>query len=189
MLLLTQLVKQKAKWAAAEGDQNASITTQLVKQEAKRAAIEDGDHNASITTHIEKKKKKKKKKHQKNRKQWRNHKATESKNNTRTTALEQTGPRRYFYCCIFINCSVVFHLRMLSFNTYVSLRYIQWSLGNKVATFFGKGLPTPLAIFSFSCSSLIVFVCLSLWCCKLDLGLIVLVPGFIYLLYISFKHP
>ena len=37
--------------AAVEGDLNASVTTQLVKQKAKWAAIEDGDHNASITTH------------------------------------------------------------------------------------------------------------------------------------------
>ena len=62
----SQIVKQKAKWAAVEGT-TASITTQLVKQKAKRAAIEDGDHFASITTHIEKKKKKKKKTTTKNR--------------------------------------------------------------------------------------------------------------------------
>ena len=46
-------VKQKAKWTAVEGNQNASFTTQLVKQKGRWAAIEDGDHNASITTHIE----------------------------------------------------------------------------------------------------------------------------------------
>ena len=40
--------------AAVEGDQNASTTTQLVKEKAKWAAIEDGDHNARITRHIEK---------------------------------------------------------------------------------------------------------------------------------------
>ena len=50
---INKTVKQKAKMAAVEGDQNSSITTQLVKQKAKWAAIEDGDHNAS-TTHTEK---------------------------------------------------------------------------------------------------------------------------------------
>ena len=30
------------------------LALQLVKQKAKWAAIEDGDHNASITTHTEK---------------------------------------------------------------------------------------------------------------------------------------
>ena len=53
---------------------------QLVKQKAKWAAIEDGDHNASITTHIEKK----------IRKQCGNNKATKIKNNTRTIALERS---------------------------------------------------------------------------------------------------
>ena len=52
---MLQQVQQKAKWTAVEGDQNASVSTQLVKQKAKWAAIIDGDHNASITTHIEKK--------------------------------------------------------------------------------------------------------------------------------------
>ena len=75
----TQPVKQKANWAVVEGDQNASTKTQLVKQKAKWADIEDGDDNVFITTHIEK-----------NRKQCWNHKATKSKNNTRITALEQS---------------------------------------------------------------------------------------------------
>ena len=57
----SQQVKQKAKWAAVEGDQNASITKQLVKQKAKWAAVEDGDHNASITTHEKRKTKQNKK--------------------------------------------------------------------------------------------------------------------------------
>ena len=43
MPLLSTTSKNKANWAAVEGDQNASITTQLVKQKAKWAAIEDGD--------------------------------------------------------------------------------------------------------------------------------------------------
>ena len=47
---------------------------QLVKQKAKWAAIEDGDHNASITTPTEKK----------------TERATKSKNDTRTTALERS---------------------------------------------------------------------------------------------------
>ena len=51
MLRLSQLVNQKAKWAAVEDDQNACTTTQLVQQKAKLAAIEDGDHNVSITTY------------------------------------------------------------------------------------------------------------------------------------------
>ena len=68
---LSQLVKQKVKWAAVEGDQNASITTELVKQKAKWAANEDGDHNASVKTHTEKN-------------------STKSKTNTRTTALERS---------------------------------------------------------------------------------------------------
>ena len=67
---LSQLVKQKAKCAAVEGDQNASITIQLVKQKAKWEANEDGVHNASITTH------------RKN--------STKIKNNTRTTVLERS---------------------------------------------------------------------------------------------------
>ena len=37
MPIPTQVVKQKAKRAGIEGDQNASITTQLVKQKAKWA--------------------------------------------------------------------------------------------------------------------------------------------------------
>ena len=44
-LLIT--TSKTAKWAAVEGDQNASIATQLVKQKAKWAAIEDGEHNAT----------------------------------------------------------------------------------------------------------------------------------------------
>ena len=39
---------------------NASITTQVIKQKAKWAAIEGGHHNASITTYFEKKKKNRK---------------------------------------------------------------------------------------------------------------------------------
>ena len=50
-LLIT--TSKTTKWAAVEDGQNASITTQLVKQKAKLAAIDDGDHNASITTHTE----------------------------------------------------------------------------------------------------------------------------------------
>ena len=56
MPLLITTSKTESKWAAVEGDQNASISTQLVKQKAKWAAIEDGDHNANITTQTEKKK-------------------------------------------------------------------------------------------------------------------------------------
>ena len=81
----SQQVKQKAKWAAVEDDQNASITKQLVKQKAKWAAIEDDDHNASNTTHTDKKKTKTKKKKKK-----KTQRATKSKNNTRTTALERS---------------------------------------------------------------------------------------------------
>ena len=55
---LSQQVKQNAKWAAVEGDQNASITKQLVKQKAKLAAIENGNHNASITKKKQQKKQK-----------------------------------------------------------------------------------------------------------------------------------
>ena len=62
MPLLITTIKQKAKRAAVEGDQNVSITTQLVKQKAKWEAIEDGDHNASITTHTKKNRKKNNKK-------------------------------------------------------------------------------------------------------------------------------
>ena len=56
MPLLITTSKTESKWAAVEGDQNASISTQLVKQKAKWAAIEDGDHNANTTTQTEKKK-------------------------------------------------------------------------------------------------------------------------------------
>ena len=80
MPLLITTSKTESKWAAVEGDQNASITKQLVKQKAKLAAVVDGDHNASITTHIEKKKKKKKKKK----------KTERATKNTRTTALERS---------------------------------------------------------------------------------------------------
>ena len=78
-------MKQKAKCAAVESEQNASITKQLVKQKAKWAAVEDGDHNASITTHTEQ-----------------TERATMSKNNTKTTALERsvektTGGLKHFY--------------------------------------------------------------------------------------------
>ena len=80
--ILNKTVKQKAKWAAVEGYQNASITTQLVKQKEKWVAIEDGDHNASITTHIEKT--------ESNAGTTKLQKATKSKNNTRTSALERS---------------------------------------------------------------------------------------------------
>ena len=33
----------------------------------------------------------------------------------------------------------MFHLQMFSFNNYVSYRYIQLRLGNRVASFLGKG--------------------------------------------------
>ena len=66
---MSLLNAESKKWVGVEGDQNACITTQLVKQKAKWAAIEDGDHNASITTH-------------KN--------STKSKNNTWATALERS---------------------------------------------------------------------------------------------------
>ena len=66
LLILTNKTESKtAKWASVEGEQKASITTQLVKQKAKWAATGDGDHNTSITKHIEKK-------------QRGNHKATKS---------------------------------------------------------------------------------------------------------------
>ena len=51
--------------------------SQLVKQKAKWAAIEDGDHNASITTNIEKKESK--------AGATKLQRATKSKNNTRAT--------------------------------------------------------------------------------------------------------
>ena len=38
------------------------------------------------------------------------------------SCLLLTIPRRLFYCGIFIECSVVFHLQMFSYNNYVSLR-------------------------------------------------------------------
>ena len=40
-----------------------------------------------------------------------------------------------------LKCALVFHLHIFcfSFNNYVSRRYIQLSLGNRVATFLGKG--------------------------------------------------
>ena len=47
-----------------------------------------------------------------------------------------------------------FTCKWFSFNNYVSFRYTQLSLGNKVETFFGKDLP--LAICSF-CGYLFVF--------------------------------
>ena len=59
------------------------------------------------------------------------------------------------------SCYVVVLFLMLSFNNYVSLRYIHLSLGNRVCTFLGKKFPTLPVICSF-CGSLILFViCLS----------------------------
>ena len=54
MQVLITTSEMESKMAAVEGDHNASIITQLVKQKSKWAAIEDGDHNARITSHIEK---------------------------------------------------------------------------------------------------------------------------------------
>ena len=48
----------------------------------------------------------------------------------------------------FVTYSVVFHLHMFSFSNFVSLRYNQLSLGNRVATVYEKGLPI-LVICSF----------------------------------------
>ena len=56
MSLLITTIKQESKPAAVEVDQSANITTQLVQQKSKWAPIENGDHDASITTDIEKKK-------------------------------------------------------------------------------------------------------------------------------------
>ena len=53
-----------------------------------------------------------------------------------------------------VNCCVSLS-NVFSFNNYVSLRYIQFSLGNKVLS--GKELPNLLAICSF-CGCIIVFV-------------------------------
>ena len=49
---------------------------------------------------------------------------------------------------LFVNCFCSFSLSNL-FNSYQSLRCIQLSLGDRVATFLGKSLPPLLAIFSF----------------------------------------
>ena len=66
------------------------------------------------------------------------------------------------------------------FNNYVSLRYIQLSLGNSCHLFVEE-LPTLLAIRSFS-GCLIVLACLSLCYWGIDEDLIVSVPEFTYLL-------
>ena len=52
---------------------------------------------------------------------------------------------------IFVKCSEVFPLLMFSFNNYVSLRYMKLSLGNRTATFLGKGfqLCLPFVLFFF----------------------------------------
>ena len=68
-----------------------------------------------------------------------------------------------FIAVQFVNCYVVSLSTFFSFNNYVSLIYIPLCLGNRVATFFWKLLPTLLVICSF-CGCLIVFVSLSLWC-------------------------
>ena len=47
---------------------------------------------------------------------------------------------------------------MFSFSNYVSLRYIQLSLGNRVASFFGKELPVLLDIYSFGGCLLVLSV-------------------------------
>ena len=67
---------------------------------------------------------------------------------------------------------------MFPFNIYVSLRYIQLSLGNRVATFLERFAIS--AICSFY-GFLIVFIYLVLWCWGLDADLIVSVSEFTYL--------
>ena len=39
---------------------------------------------------------------------------------------------------LYIDCYVVFHFLMVSLKRYVGLRYIQLSLGNRIATFLEK---------------------------------------------------
>ena len=48
---------------------------------------------------------------------------------------------------LFVNCYVVFHFLIIFFNNYVSLRYIQLSLGYILRK--RKELPTLLAVCSF----------------------------------------
>ena len=67
-------------------------------------------------------------------------------------------------------------------NYYVSLRYTLLSLNNRLATFFGKELPTLLALCLF-CGCLILFVYLSFYCSRLDVDLIVSVPEITFLLW------
>ena len=52
---------------------------------------------------------------------------------------------------VFVKCSGVFYLQMFTSSNYISERYIQLSYGsvNRVATCFGKGLPTVLYLLNY----------------------------------------
>ena len=90
-----------------------------------------------------------------------------------------------FIVVLLVKWCVVFHfLIFFSFNNFVSWLYIRLCLGNRVPTFWGKMLTTLLAVCLF-CGWFIVFVCLSLWCWRLDVDLIVSVPEFSYLLWLN----
>ena len=71
-------------------------------------------------------------------------------------------PKRYFHCGPFCKmfCGVSLTKVLFSFYNFVILRYIQLSLGNKVAIFLGIVYQFCLSSFLF-CGCLIVFVCLS----------------------------
>ena len=74
----------------------------------------------------------------------------------------------------------LFHLQMFFFNYYLRYGYIKLCLGNRTATFSGKGCQLCL-LSVFFCRCLILLVSLSLWCCELDVHLIV--TEFTYLLF------
>ena len=76
-----------------------------------------------------------------------------------------------FILLFFIKCPVVFHLQMFfffSFNNYqyVSFSYIQLSLSNRVATFWGKGCQVCLLsvfLWMFHCICLLFTLMLRIW--------------------------
>ena len=108
MPLLITTSKTESKWAAVEGDQNASITKQLVRKQSGQLLKTVTKMLAS--QHIQKK--------------TTTERATKSKNNTRTTALKRSVEKKilggggggadvegggiflYFYYCAFV--AVVF---------------------------------------------------------------------------------
>ena len=78
-----------------------------------------------------------------------------------------------------VKCYVVFHFLMFYFQQVCMFKIVQLSLGNRVATILGKSCQLCLPSVHF-CGCLIVFFCLFLCCCGLNVDLTVSVPDFTY---------